>query len=120
MQAFVDGSSVIRSFGTRGWVKESMVGRWYACWIISHQIGDDYANSSVFIIKQDGCATTGAGTQFQRPVRIVFVERLTIQAAFVVNLKVCVVKQRDMSRVLPRNAFTDRAVTGVAVNGPVI
>jgi hypothetical protein len=25
-----------------------------------------------------------------------------------------------MSRVLPRNAFTDRAVTGVAVNGPVI
>ena len=30
------------------------------------------------------------------------------------------IKEDDMSGVLPSNALTDRAVAGVAVNGPVI
>jgi hypothetical protein len=48
------------------------------------------------------------------------VERLTIQTIEVVYFQISVVKEDDMSGILPSNAFTDRAVASVAVYRVVI
>jgi hypothetical protein len=74
----------------------------------------------LFVIEHNRCATVRAGAQLQRPIGVLSVERLTIQAVEVVYFQVSVIKEHDMSGVLSGNAFADRAVAGVVVYRVVI
>ena len=78
------------------------------------------ADSSLFVIEHDWCATCRAGAQLERPIWILIVEGLTVQAFEVVDFQVSVVKEDDMSRILPGNALTDRTVASVVVYRIVI
>jgi hypothetical protein len=74
----------------------------------------------LFVIEHNRCATVRAGAQLQRPIWVFGVERLTIQSIEVVYFQISVVKEDDMSGILPGNAFTDRAVASVVVYRVVI
>jgi hypothetical protein len=74
----------------------------------------------LFVIEHNGCATGRARAQLQRPIGVLTVERLTIQAVQVFDFQISVVKEDDMSGILPGNAFTDRAVASVVVYRVVI
>ena len=97
-----------------------MVSRRQARWIISHEIRHNHADSSLFVIQHDWCATFRAGAQLERPIWILVVEWPTVQAFEVVDFQVAVVEEDDMSRILPSNPFTDGAVASVIVYRIVI
>ncbi|EON90856.1 hypothetical protein MARLIPOL_15794 [Marinobacter lipolyticus SM19] len=92
-----------------------MVSRGQALWIVPHEVRNNRADSSLFVIQHDGCATRGAGTQFKWSIRILIVERLSVQAFPIVHCQVTMVEEDDMGRLLPGDTFTDRTMADVVV-----
>ena len=54
-------------------------------------------------------------TNLPWPIRVVGVERLTIQPIGIIYFDVAVVKEGDVGRILAGNTFADGAVTSVVV-----
>lgn len=109
-QSIVDGTTVARGWRTSGCVIEGVVSRGQSLGIKPQQVGHDCADSSFLVIEHNGCTASRARSQLWRTIRILGVERLTIQAAEVIDLQVSVIKEDTVRAVLPGNAFANRDV----------
>ena len=116
----MDRAAIIRFRDTSGRIIKSMIGRRHAVWVVTHQVGHNRSNATFFIIEHDWRATGCTGAQFQRPIWVLSIEWLTIQAVKVINNQITVIKKYDMGCVLPGNTLADRTVAGVVVDGIII
>jgi hypothetical protein len=69
----------------------------------------------LFVIKHNRRATRGARAQFERPVWVFIVEGLTFQTAGLIYFQVSVIKEDNVSALLPGNTLAHGAVAGVAI-----
>src|SRR5690606_29765309 len=89
-QAFVDRAAVLGLLVPGCRVEERVVARGHAVRVEAHQVGHDSADSALLVIEHDRRAAGRAGAELQRTVRVLVVERLTLQVIRLVDLEVAV------------------------------
>ena len=114
-QAVVDGAAVIRFWHASGRIEKRVISSIQILCVISHEVWHNHADSALFVIEHNRRATSFARAKFQRPIRVVSVEGLTVQAVDVVDVQVSMVEEDDMRRSLPCDALAYGAVAGVIV-----
>ena len=116
MKGSVDGQAVGRPGCAAVRIEEGVVGRWHACGVEAHQIGDDGADPPPLVVKHDRHTTIATDAKFERSVRILVVERQPLEPTFVFDMQITMLEKDNMGRVLPRHLLTHRAMTGVAID----
>ena len=115
-QTFMDRTAVIWLWDASGRIVEGMIGRGQARRIVTHQVRYDSPNTALFVIEHDRCATGGTGAKFQGTVRVLIIERLTVQAIIVIDVQIPVLEKHYVGRRLTGNSLADGAVTSVVVD----
>ena len=85
-QGLVYGPAVVGFLLALGRVEEGVIRRRQAVGVETHQVRDHRPDPPLLVVQHDRRAAGGAGAQLERSVRVLRVERLTIQGVRVVDL----------------------------------
>lgn len=84
--------------------------------VVSHQIGDDDPYAVLFVVQHDRGAAGFAGAKFERTIRIICIERLTVEIFGIVHGQVGMFEKHNVGCVLSGDRFAHRAMAGVIVD----